>query len=84
MTKRAIPTQLPKERAILVGVELVGDKKPLSIDDSLEELKLLAETAGLTAVGEARQKVKRPDAKTFVGSGKVKEIKMKIILLLKK
>jgi GTP-binding protein HflX len=59
-----------------VGVELVGDRKPLTLDDSLEELTLLAETAGLTAVGEARQKVKRPDAKTYVGSGKVKEIKI--------
>jgi GTP-binding protein HflX len=57
-------------------VELVGDRKPLTLDDSLEELTLLAETAGLTAVGEARQKVKRPDAKTYVGSGKVKEIKI--------
>jgi GTP-binding protein HflX len=71
-----MPTQPPNERAVLVGVELVGDRKPLTLDDSLEELTLLAETAGLTAVGEARQKVKRPDAKTYVGSGKVKEIKI--------
>lgn len=76
MTKRALPTQPPKERAILVGVEIPGEYNPLSLDDSLAELALLAETAGLTSVGEARQKIKRPDPKTYVGSGKVKEIKI--------
>jgi GTP-binding protein HflX len=76
MMKHAMPTQLPKERAVLVGVDMVGDNKPLTLDDSLEELTLLAETAGLSAVGQARQRIKRPDPKTLIGSGKVKEIKI--------
>ncbi len=75
MTKRAMPTTPPRERAFLVGVKMIGDNSPLTLDDSLAELTLLAETAGLSTVGQSRQTRRRPDPKTFVGSGKVREIK---------
>jgi len=76
MTKPAMPTQPPKERAVIVGVEVSGNSNLLTLDDSLVELALLADTAGLSTVGEVRQRVRRPNPKTFVGSGKVKEIKI--------
>ena len=47
----------------------------LSIEDSLEELTLLADTAGVEVVGEITQNLNRPNSKTFIGSGKVEEVK---------
>lgn len=48
----------------------------LSIEDSLDELERLADTAGLDVVGEAYQTVNHPDPATYIGSGKVAEVKM--------
>lgn len=70
------PTQRPPERAFIVGVELTGAQKLLSLEDSLSELILLSETAGLEIVGEITQKLDKPNVKTFIGSGKVEELKL--------
>jgi GTP-binding protein HflX len=75
MTKVTLPTKLPSERAFLVGYELPDEKKLVSIEDSLEELKLLALTAGLVVVGDTSQRLKRLNPKTLLGSGKIEEIK---------
>jgi GTP-binding protein HflX len=69
------PTRRPRERAFLVGVEIFGQEDLLSIDDSLTELALLADTAGLNVVGEATQKLDHPNSQTFIGPGKVEEVK---------
>jgi GTP-binding protein HflX len=45
------------------------------MEDSVVELGLLAATAGMAVVGEVTQRLERPDPKTYVGSGKVKEIR---------
>ena len=47
----------------------------LSVEDSLEELKLLADTAGMVVVGQAYQRLNRIVPGTFIGPGKVEEIK---------
>lgn len=60
-------------RAILVGVALNGGAVE-SVEDSLEELALLAETAGAEAVGRVVQRRARPDAALYVGRGKAEEI----------
>jgi GTP-binding protein HflX len=73
--KSPLPTQPPTERAFLVGVEVRGSGQLLSVEDSLAELALLAETAGLQVVGETYQKIARPDPNTFIGSGKAGELK---------
>lgn len=57
---------------ILVGVDL-GDR---NFDSELEELGLLAKTAGLTPIARVTCKRKAPDAALFVGSGKADEIKL--------
>lgn len=75
MTKNPLPTLKPKERAFLVGVVWVQEPGLLPLKESLQELSLLARTAGLDVVGYATQKLTRPDPKTFIGSGKVEEVK---------
>ena len=74
MGKRALAIKVPRDRALLIGVELKGSDQLLTLDGSLQELALLADTAGLAVVGEVRQRIGRPDPKTYVGSGKVREI----------
>ena len=58
--------------AILVGVDLGLP----NFDHTLEELGLLAETAGLRPVERVSCKRRAPDAALFIGSGKADEIKM--------
>lgn len=69
------PTTPPRERAFLVGVELFHQKTPLSLEDSLTELALLSDTSGLEVTGELTQKLDRPHVKTYIGPGKVDELK---------
>jgi GTP-binding protein HflX len=68
-------TERLKERTFLVGVELFGREQLLPLSDSLAELALLADTAGLEVVGEATQKLEHPNSQTFIGSGKVDEVR---------
>src|SRR3990170_7648339 len=71
MPKQPLPTEPPPERAYLVGVGIDGEESLLSPEDSLLELARLAETAGLEVVGASVQRVRRPDPKTLLSSGKV-------------
>jgi GTP-binding protein HflX len=73
--KNPIPTTPLRERAFLVGVEVHGQSHLLTLEDSLTELSLLCDTAGLEVVGELTQKMDRPNPVTFIGSGKVEELK---------
>jgi len=68
---RALPRRRG-ERAILVGVVLPGD--PLTHGESLDELGLLAKTAGVKEAGRILQRRRRPDASTYLGRGKAMEI----------
>lgn len=68
-------TTRPRERAFLVGAEIHGQKQNLSLEDSLAELALLADTAGVDVVGELSQKLQRPNVETYIGPGKVQELK---------
>jgi GTPase len=73
--KIAEPTERPQERALLVGVEFFGQGELLSLADSLAELALLADTAGLDVVLEVTQKLDHPNPNTYIGPGKVEEVK---------
>ncbi len=73
-----IPSVLQTERAYLVGIEIKGSRPLLSVHESLAELELLAQTAGLEVIGKTHQSVVRADPKTFIGSGKVEEIKIQV------
>lgn len=59
----------------MVGFELPDEKRLVSIEDSLRELKQLALTAGLVVVGKTSQRLRRLNPKTLLGSGKIEEIK---------
>ena len=74
--KNPQPTNPPRERAFLVGVDLFKEKSFLTMEDLLEELALLSDTSGLDVVGELTQKLDRPHVKTYIGPGKVEELKM--------
>ena len=74
-SKTSEPTTPPRERAFLVGVELRQSDGYLTLEDSLTELSLLANTAGLDIVGQASQRLESPNPKTFIGTGKVEEVK---------
>lgn len=69
-----LSTKPPKERAFLVAAEIKDSNRLMDTSDSLEELALLSDTAGLEVVGETSQKLDRPNVSTYVGSGKVEEI----------
>jgi len=75
MNQSKQPQGLKVDRALLVGVEIFNDKKVLSLENSLAELHRLADTAGFEVVGEVTQKMSHPNPKTFIGTGKVKEVK---------
>lgn len=72
--KKMHSTAAPRERAFLVGAELTGGRSPWSAEDSLQELALLADTAGLEVIGSAYQRLKQQFSKHFIGPGKVEEI----------
>lgn len=62
-----------QEKAILVAI--IRDKKEeQKVNDYLDELEFLAQTAGAIAVARFTQKLPYPDRRTFVGSGKIEEI----------
>ncbi len=65
--------QLRLERVILVGVWTEGSVK--DAENSMEELAALAETAGSKVLDALIQRRDKPDPATFIGSGKVSELK---------
>ena len=62
------------ETAVLVAV-IRERQENREAEEYLEELQFLAETAGIESVGQFTQKLAYPDKRTFVGSGKLQEIK---------
>ncbi len=63
-----------EEKAILVGLVYKQQTETMT-REYLDELAFLAETAGATAIKTFMQKLPKPDSKTFVGKGKLEEIK---------
>jgi GTP-binding protein HflX len=66
------------ERAVLIGL-VQKDQTLEQVEEYLDELAFLAETAGAITVKRFTQKLLRPDSKTFVGKGKLEEIKNYLI-----
>ncbi len=73
--KEIIDLSPPQERAILVGAPLKRGTGKLLVQEHLEELGRLADTAGAEVVGELTQQLDRPDSATYIGSGKLEELK---------
>ena len=68
-----------EENAILVGL-IYKEQTEQLVNEYLDELAFLAETAGANAVKRFTQKLPHPDSKIFVGKGKLEEIKQFILL----
>lgn len=66
--------QVMSERTILIGMEWGRNDSLWTVDDSLEELKQLADTAGATVIKKFIQKRPKPDPAFFIGRGKVQEL----------
>ncbi|BDQ12903.1 GTPase HflX [Sediminibacterium sp. TEGAF015] len=63
-----------EEKAVLVGV-ILKDQTTEQAEEYLDELAFLSETAGAKTVKRFTQKLAHPDSRTFVGKGKLEEIK---------
>lgn len=62
-----------QESAVLVGLIQINDTEE-KVAEYMDELEFLSMTAGLVTKKQFTQKLKKPDPRTFVGSGKVEEI----------
>ncbi len=74
--RRLISTDHKVERGFLVGVELKGRPGLWRVEDSIAELAQLARTAGIEVVGQTIQRLERPNPATYIGKGKVEELKL--------
>jgi GTP-binding protein HflX len=63
-----------EEKAVLVGIVTRNQPEEL-LEEYLEELRFLAVTAGAKPLRRFIQKLDRPDPRTFIGAGKLQEIK---------
>lgn len=62
-----------REKAVLVGV-ITSMQSETQVNEYLDELEFLADTAGATTVKRYTQKLPQPDSRTFIGKGKLEEI----------
>jgi len=69
-----VTTAETKEKAMLIALEYGNNSGLWSCEDSIEELKQLADTAGAVVVGSFIQKRPKPDPAFFIGKGKVQEL----------
>jgi GTP-binding protein HflX len=74
MKQKFYDTAVKQERAVLVGV-ITPHQTDEQTKEYLEELQFLVETAGAETVKTFTQKLQRPDRATFVGSGRLEDIK---------
>ncbi len=68
-----INTDIEPEKAVLVGV-INQEQNSEQVQEYLEELAFLIETAGAIPVKQFTQKVRIPNARTFIGEGKLEEV----------
>lgn len=71
-------TEKEQEKAVLVGI-INSSQDEATVLDYLHELAFLTETAGAIPVKMFTQKIDNPNSRTFVGSGKLEEIKQFMI-----
>jgi len=62
------------EKAVLVGVEIGRSQEAWTIDESLDELEQLANTAGASVVGRVSQQLDKPSKNYYLGKGKLEEL----------
>lgn len=75
IAREFVLTEPPAETAFLIGVELKNEPSNWSVEASLEELERLSATAQLEVIGRTYQKLAHIDPATYIGKGKIEEIK---------
>jgi GTP-binding protein HflX len=70
-----INVQPPSEKALLVAVSRKGSRAVSQVQEHLDELARLVDTAGASVVGRLTQQVAAPSPATLLGEGKVEELK---------
>jgi len=70
-----IYTEMIPEDVVLVGV-ITDDQTEEQAKEYLDELEFLAETSGAVTKKKFTQRIERPNSKTYVGSGKMEEIRL--------
>ena len=75
MTRQLIEIQPPVERAFLVGAPRKGTADAQQVEEHLDELARLADTAGASVVGRTSQRIEAPTPNFYLGQGKVEELK---------
>ncbi|MDB5025363.1 MAG: hflX [Mucilaginibacter sp.] len=78
MRQKFYDTAVKQERVVLVGI-ITPNETPEQEKEYLEELQFLVETAGGETIKSFTQKMQRPERATFVGTGKLEEIKEFVI-----
>ena len=73
--RKLIEIQSPIERAYLVGAPRKGSDDAVHVDEHLEELQRLADTAGAEVVGRTVQRIDAPTPNFYLGQGKVESLK---------
>ncbi len=68
--------RVKKERAVLIGVKMIKDKK--TFDDNLAELQSLAATAGAVIVDKFQQRIKEVKPATYIGKGKAEMLAQRV------
>jgi GTPase len=68
------PSDKKQDRAVLVGLINRQQGEEL-LSEYLDELAFLAETAGIATIKRFTQRLEKPDVRTFVGKGKLEEIR---------
>ena len=76
--KDFIITDGQSEKVVLVGL-VTPEQNERQVKEYLDELAFLAETAGIEPVKRFTQKLEKPNSVTFVGSGKLQEIKEYVV-----
>jgi GTP-binding protein HflX len=76
-----IAVQQPIERALLAGAPRKGTSDALDVEEHLDELARLADTAGAKVVGRVVQFVAKPTPNYYVGAGKAEEIARRVVEL---
>jgi GTPase len=75
VTRQLIEIQSPVERAFLVGAPRKGSDDAAHVDEHLDELARLADTAGAEVIGRTFQRIDAPSPNFYLGQGKVEELK---------
>lgn len=70
-----ISLEPPVERALLVGAPVKRSNSRHAMDEHLEELGRLADTAGADVIGSLTQQIDRPNPATYLGKGKIEELR---------